>query len=45
MLFKNDDGEYRIFPVVNDPIDIISGIVGPEEQPSFEDEVGDWFDE
>lgn len=45
LTFKNDDGEYRIFPVVNDPIDIISGIVGPEEQPSFEDEAGDWFDE
>ena len=45
LTFKNDDGEYRIFPVVNDPIDIISGIVGPEEQPSFADEAGDWFDE
>lgn len=45
LTFKNDDGEYRIFPVVNDPIDIISGIVGPEEQPSFEDEAGEWFDE
>lgn len=45
LTFKNDDGDYRIFPVVNDPIDIISGIVGPEEQPSFEDEAKDWFDE
>lgn len=45
LTFKNDDGDYRIFPVVNDPIDIISGIIGPEEQPTFGDEAEDLFED
>ena len=45
LTFKNDDGDYRIFPVVNDPIDIISGIIGPEEQPTFGDEAEDFFED
>ena len=49
MTFKNDDGAYRIIPVVNDPIDIISGIVGPDKQPTMGEEVGeaasDWWQE
>lgn len=45
LTFKNDDGDYRIFPVINDPIDIISGIVGPTEPPTMGEEVGDWWQE
>ena len=45
LTFKNDDGAYRIIPVVNDPIDIISGIVGPDKQPTMGEEVGDWWQE
>ena len=45
LTFKNDDGDYRIFPVVNDPIDIISGIIGPEEQPTFGDEAEDLLED
>lgn len=45
LTFKNDDGAYRIIPVINDPIDIISGIVGPVEPPTMGEEVGDWWQE
>ena len=45
LTFKNDDGDYRIFPVINDPIDIISGIVGPTEPPTMGEEVSDWWQE
>ena len=45
LTFKNDDGAYRIIPVINDPIDIISGIVGPVAPPTMGEEVGDWWQE
>ena len=45
LTFKNDNGDYRIFPVINDPIDIISGIVGPTEPPTMGEEVSDWWQE
>ena len=45
LTFRNDNGAYRIIPVINDPIDIISGIVGPVEQPTMGEEVGDWWQE
>lgn len=45
LTFRNDNGAYRIIPVVNDPIDIISGIVGPVAPPTMGEEVGDWWQE
>ena len=45
LTFRNDNGAYRIIPVINDPIDIISGIVGPVEPPTMGEEVGDWWQE
>ena len=45
LTFRNDNGSYRIIPVINDPIDIISGIVGPVEPPTMGEEVGDWWQE
>lgn len=45
LTFRNDNGAYRIIPVINDPIDIISGIVGPVEQPTMGEEVSDWWQE
>ena len=43
--FSNENGEYRVIPVVNDPIDIISGIIGPTPQPDLADEAKIWWDE
>lgn len=45
LTFRNDNGAYRIIPVINDPIDIISGIVGPVEQPTMGEEASDWWQE
>lgn len=45
LTFRNDNGAYRIIPVINDPIDIISGIVGPVEPPTMGEEVTDWWQE
>lgn len=51
----NDDGNFRVLPVVSDPIDIISDVTGPQfpaEEPlekligdiaSFFKNIGDWF--
>ena len=51
----NDDGEYRVLPVISDPIDIVSGLTGPQfpdEEPleeiigdvaGFFNKVADWF--
>ena len=45
LTFKNDNGDYRVIPVVNDPIDVISGIVGPTEPPDLGDEAKTLWDE
>ena len=45
LTFRNDNGAYRIIPVINDPIDIISGIVGPVEPPTMGEEVSVWWQE
>ena len=51
----NDDGEYRVLPVISDPIDIVSGLTGPQfpdEEPleeiigdvaGFFNKIADWF--
>lgn len=51
----NDDGEYRVLPVISDPIDIVSDLTGPQfpaEEPleeiinniaGFFGDVGEWF--
>lgn len=51
----NDDGEYRVLPVISDPVDIVSDLTGPQfpdEEPleeiigdvaGFFKDVGDWF--
>ena len=51
----NDDGDFRVLPVVSDPIDIISDLTGPQfpsEGPledvisdiaTFFNSIGDWF--
>lgn len=51
----NDDGNFRVLPVVSDPIDIISDVTGPQfpaEEPlekligdiaSFFKNIGEWF--
>lgn len=53
----NDDGNFRVLPVVSDPIDIISDVTGPQfpaEEPlekligdvaSFFKKIADWFKE
>ena len=53
----NDDGEYRVLPVISDPIDIVSGLTGPQfpdEEPleeiigdvaGFFNKIADWFKE
>lgn len=51
----NDDGEYRVLPVISDPIDIVSDLTGPQFPPEeplegfisdiaeFFENIGDWF--
>lgn len=51
----NDDGEYRVLPVISDPVDIVSDLTGPQfpdEEPleeligdvaGFFNDIGDWF--
>lgn len=39
----NDDGEYRVLPVISDPIDIVSGLTGPQfpDEEPLEEIIGD----
>ena len=53
----NDDGEYRVLPVISDPVDVVSDLTGPQfpdEEPleeligdvaGFFKDVADWFKE